>query len=125
MSHFAQIENGIVTQVIVAEQDVIDSGSFGIGWVQTSYRTQGNQHPENRPLRANFARRGHTYDRVRDAFIAPKPFASWILNETTCLWNAPVPMPTDGKSYTWDESLGTWNAVIDPCPEAPLNSLFV
>ena len=84
MSHVAQVENGIVTQVIVAEQDVIDFGLFGTGWVQTSYNTHGGQHPEGRPLRKNYAGIGYTYDAVRDAFIPPKPFASWALNETTC-----------------------------------------
>ena len=103
MSHFAKVENGIVTQVIVAEQDVIDSGLFGTGWVQTSYNTSGGQHPEGRPMRKNYAGIGYTYDVSRDAFIAPKPYASWTLNETTCLWDAPTPMPTDDKRYTWDE----------------------
>ena len=108
MSHFAKVENGIVTQVIVAEQDVIDSGLFGTGWVQTSYNTHGGQHPEGRPLRKNYAGIGYTYDSVRDAFIAPKPFASWILDEQTCFWNAPTPMPTDGKKYRWDEGAMAW-----------------
>jgi len=108
MSHFAKVENGIVTQVIVAEQDVIDSGLFGTGWIQTSYNTHGGQHPEGRPLRKNYAGIGYIYDSVRDAFIAPKPFASWVLNETTCQWGAPTPMPTDGKHYTWDENSLSW-----------------
>jgi hypothetical protein len=112
MSHFAQVENGIVTQVIVAEQDVIDSGLFGTGWVQTSYNTHGGQHPEGRPLRKNYAGVGYTYDDQRDAFIPPKPFASWVLNEDTCLWNAPVAMPTDGKIYTWDEESVAWKEVV-------------
>lgn len=108
MAHFAKIENGIVTQVIVAEQDVIDSGLFGDSWVQTSYNTYGGQHPEGRPLRKNFAGIGFTYDPVKDAFIPPKLFASWVLNEDTCLWKAPIPMPTDGKSYQWDETTTNW-----------------
>jgi len=108
MSHFAQIENGIVTQVIVAEQDVIDSGLFGTGWVQTSYNTRGGQHPENRPLRKNYAGIGYTYDATRDAFIPPKPFASWLLNETSCIWEAPTPMPIDDKRYSWNEEQLTW-----------------
>jgi hypothetical protein len=112
MSHFAKVENGIVTQVIVAEQDVIDSGLFGTGWVQTSYNTRGNQHPEGRPLRKNYAGVGYTYDDQRDAFIPPKPFASWVLNEDTCLWNTPVAMPTDGKIYTWDEESVAWKEVV-------------
>jgi len=108
MSHFAKVENGIVTQVIVAEQDVIDSGLFGTGWVQTSYNTHGGQHPEGRPLRKNYAGLGYTYDAERDAFIPPKPFASWTLNEDTCLWVAPVAYPTDGKFYEWSESSQQW-----------------
>ena len=108
MSHFAKVENGIVTQVIVAEQDVIDSGLFGTGWVQTSYNTHGGQHPEGRPLRKNYAGLGFTYDSSRDAFIPPKPFASWTLNEITCLWDAPTPMPTDNKRYSWNEEQLTW-----------------
>jgi hypothetical protein len=86
MSHFAKVENGIVTQVIVAEQDVIDSGLFGYGWVQTSYNTFGGQHPEGRPLRKNYAGIGFIYDAQRDAFIPPKLDESWTLNEETCLW---------------------------------------
>jgi hypothetical protein len=108
MSHFAKIENGIVTQVIVAEQDVIDSGLFGTGWVQTSYNTYGGQHPEGRPLRKNYAGVGYAYDSTRDAFIPPKPFASWVLNEDTCLWSSPTPRPDDGKKYTWDETTTSW-----------------
>jgi len=113
MAHFAQVENGIVTQVIVAEQDVIDSGLFGTGWVQTSYNTHGGQHPEGRPLRKNYAGIGYTYDTQRDAFIAPKPFASWSLDEQTCLWGAPTPMPTDGKRYAWDEATTSWIEVVN------------
>ena len=108
MSHFAKVENGIVVQVIVAEQDVIDTGIFGHGWVQTSYNTHGGQHPEGRPLRKNYAGIGYTYDAQRDAFIPPKPFASWTLNESTCLWDAPVAMPTDDKRYKWDEATTSW-----------------
>lgn len=108
MAHFAQVENGIVTQVIVAEQDVIDSGLFGTGWVQTSYNTHGGQHPEGRPLRKNYAGVGYTYDEQRDAFIPPKPYPSWVLVEDTCLWTAPVAMPTDNKFYNWDESSLNW-----------------
>lgn len=108
MSHFAKVENGIVTQVIVAEQDVIDSGLFGTGWIQTSYNTHGGQHPEGRPLRKNYAGIGYTYDDVRDAFIPPQPYPSWVLNEDTCLWDSPIPYPTDGKNYNWDESQQNW-----------------
>jgi hypothetical protein len=111
MSHFAKVENGVVTQVIVAEQDVIDSGAFGDGWLQTSYNTYGGQHPDNRPLRKNYAGIGFTYDQSRDAFIPPKPFASWILDENTCLWNPPVAYPDDGNRYTWDDSTVSWVAI--------------
>lgn len=109
MSHFAKVENGIVTQVIVAEQDVIDSGIFGHGWVQTSYNTHGGQHPEGRPLRKNYAGIGYVYDEQRDAFIPPKPYPSWTLNEDTCLWGCPVAMPTDEQRYTWNEEAQTWD----------------
>ena len=113
MAHFAKLENNIVTQVIVAEQDVIDSGLFGTGWVQTSYNTYAGQHPEGRPLRKNYAGIGYTYDSGRDAFISPQPYASWTLNETTCLWDAPTPMPTDDKRYTWDEPTTSWVEVTN------------
>ena len=112
MAHFAKVENNTVTQVIVAEQSVIDSGLFGTGWVQTSYSTHGGQHPDGQPLRKNYAGIGFTYDPVRDAFIAPQPYLSWILDKATCLWNAPVPMPQNGKSYYWDESTKSWVGVI-------------
>ena len=109
MSHFAKIENGTVTQVIVAEQDVIDSGIFGNGWVQTSYNTYGGIHANGgTPLRKNFAGIGYTYDLQRDAFIPPQPFPSWTLVEATCQWTAPVSMPTDGKLYSWDEATLSW-----------------
>jgi hypothetical protein len=110
VAHFAKIEDGIVTEVIVAEQDVINAGSFGDPalWVQTSYNTHGGHHPEGRPLRKNYAGIGNTYDTVRDAFYAPQPFASWVLDEDTCLWNAPVAKPDDGKRYFWDEAALAW-----------------
>jgi len=113
MSHFAKVENGIVTEVIVAEQDVIDSGIFGDPsmWVQTSYNTRAGQHPEGRPLRKNYAHIGGTYDAERDAFIPPQQYPSWLLNEETCLWDAPVPYPTDGKKYIWDESIVNWKEI--------------
>jgi hypothetical protein len=109
MSHFARVTaQGIVEQVIVAEQDFIDTLPDETSWVQTSYNTQGGQHPEGRPLRKNYAGVGYTYDSVRDAFIPPKPYASWTLNEDTCLWDAPVAYPDDGKSYSWDEATTNW-----------------
>ena len=110
MSHYAKVNNGIVQQVIVAEPEFFTTfvDSSPGTWVQTSYNTHGGQHPQGKPMRKNFAGLGYTYDAGRDAFISPRPFASWILTEDTCLWNAPIPMPTDGTPYTWDESLGTW-----------------
>jgi len=117
MAHFAKVENGTVVKVIVAEQDVIDTGIFGHGWVQTSYNTHGGQHPEGRPLRKNYAGVGYTYDETRDAFIPPQPYASWNLNEDTCLWESPVPYPTDvgtpenPKQYKWDEATTSWKLI--------------
>jgi hypothetical protein len=110
MAHFAKVEDGIVTEVLVIEQDVIDTGAFGDPalWVQTSYNTHGGQHPEGRPLRKNYAGIGYTYDAERDAFIAPQPFPSWTLNDDTCLWDAPTAKPDDGKLYTWDEATLAW-----------------
>lgn len=110
MSHFAKIENGIVTQVIVIEQDVLNTGHWGdpASWVQTSYNTRGGQHPEGRPLRKNYAGIGYTYDSQRDAFIPPQPFPSWTMSEETCLWNPPVPCPTDNKVYDWNEATTSW-----------------
>ena len=111
MSHFAKVENGVVTQVIVIEQDVLNLGHWGdpASWVQTSYNTQAGVHKlGGTPLRKNYAGIGYTYDSVRDAFIPPKPYASWLLNEDTCHWDAPIPMPTDDKRYQWRESTTSW-----------------
>jgi len=108
MSHFAKVENNIVTQVIVAEQDFIDILPDKSLWIQTSYNTSGGKHPEGQPLRKNYAGIGHTYDRERDAFIPPQPYTSWQLNNITCLWDSPTPYPTDGKIYTWDEPTISW-----------------
>jgi hypothetical protein len=114
MSHFAKVEEGIVTQVIVAEQDVIDSGLFGTGWVQTSYNTHGGTHLNSgTPLRKNYAGIGYQHDSGRDAFYASQPYPSWTLDETTCLWVAPTPMPIEeGKMYSWDENALNWVEVI-------------
>jgi hypothetical protein len=110
MSHFAKVLDGKVTQVIVAEPEFFETfvDSSPGTWIQTSYNTYGGQHPEGRPLRKNYAGIGFTYDSVRDAFIPPQPFASWTLDEDTCLWNAPVAYPTDGKAYDWDEATLSW-----------------
>ena len=105
MSHFAKLDNNnIVTQVIVAEQDFINSGAVGdsFRWVQTSY---------NNNFRKNYAGVGYTYDRIRDAFIPPKPYPSWLLNEDTCLWDAPVAMPDDDQRYTWNEETSNWDLI--------------
>jgi hypothetical protein len=113
LSHFAKIENGVVVQVIVAEEDFIQTGALGdpAGFVQTSYNTHGGQHPEDRPLRKNYAGIGYTYDSGRDAFIPPQPYPSWTLNEDTCLWDCPVAMPTEGGPFTWNEANQTWDAI--------------
>ena len=117
MAHFAKVENGVVTQVIVIEQDVLNLGHWGdpASWIQTSYNTLGGVHTQGRtPLRKNYAGIGYTYDSVRDAFIPPQPFASWTLNEDTCQWSAPTPMPTDGKLYRWDEPTTAWVELVLP-----------
>jgi len=110
MSHFAKVVDGKVTQVIVAEKEFFDTfiDSTPGTWIQTSYNTIGNQHPEGRPLRGNYAGIGYTYDATNDVFYAPQPFPSWILNNKTWLWEAPVAMPTDGKNYKWDEATTNW-----------------
>lgn len=115
MAHFAELDaNGIVLRVIVVDnKDTADATGvekehigaafcerlFGGTWKQTSYH--GN-------IRKNYAGVGYAFDATRDAFIPPKPFASWVLNEQTCQWEAPVPYPTDGERYMWDEATGTW-----------------
>ena len=118
MSHFAHIdENNIVTQVIVAEQDFIDSGAVGdpMYWIQTSYNTYGGVHKNGgEPLRKNYAGIGYTYEKVLDAFVPPKPFDSWRLNETTCLWEPPIPYPDDSNYYEWNELGRVWQEIITP-----------
>ena len=129
MSHFAKIENGIVTQVIVIEQDVLNTGHWGDPslWKQTSYNTRGGVHygSDGQPdggaaLRKNYAGLGYIYNSTLDAFYPPSPFPSWILDENTCNWNAPVVMPvTEGKHYIWDEPTLNWvehTSVITPTP---------
>jgi hypothetical protein len=109
MAHYAKVEDGVVTQVIVADTKEWCEANLGGTWVQTSYNTQGNQHPEGRPLHKNYAGIGYTWDGT--GFAAPQPYASWTLDADTYLWAAPTPMPTDGKLYTWDESTLTWTEV--------------
>ena len=109
MAHFAKVLNGLVTQVIVAEPEFFDSfiDTSPGEWVQTSYNTIGGEHVDGGiPLRKNYASVGFTYDRNLDAFIPPKPFPSWSLNEETCLWEPPTPKP-EGV-YFWDESKQEW-----------------
>jgi len=118
MAHFAQLdENNIVVQVIVGVDEPHDGEAIyfqttGKVWKKTSYNTVGGVHLlGGTPLRKNYAGIGFTYDAQRDAFIAPQPYPSWILNEQTCQWEAPVPMPTDDKRYIWDESTTSWVAL--------------
>ena len=117
MAHFAKVENGVVTSVIVIDQETLNLGHWGDPslWVQTSYNTHSGQHPEGRPLRKNYAGIGYSYDSVRDAFIPPKPYASWLLNETTCQWDAPTAMPVEaGKIFKWDEPTTAWVESVVP-----------
>jgi hypothetical protein len=120
MSHFAKVVDGIVTQVIVAEPEFFNTfvdTSPGL-WLQTSYNTRGGVHyqpnsntpsdDQSKALRKNYAGVGFSYDAQKDAFIPPKPYASWVLNETTCLWEAPTPYPDDGGVYRWDEDTTSW-----------------
>lgn len=113
MSHFAKVCDGKVVQVIVAEKEFFDTfvDSSPGTWLQTSYNTQGNQHPEGRPLRGNFAGIGYVYDIINDVFYESQPYPSWILNNTTWLWEAPIAYPTDGKQYKWNESITNWEQV--------------
>jgi len=130
MAKFAQIdENNIVTQVIVAEQDFIDALSDLNRWVKTSYNIRGGVYYDpntNEPaedqsviqgdlarMRKNYAGIGYTYDESRDAFIPPQPYPSWILNEETCLWSSPVPYPTDGQVYIWNEENTVWEQITE------------
>lgn len=107
MAHFAKIENDIVTNVIVAEQSFVSMMEGE--WIQTSYNTKGGVHLlGGTPLRKNYAGIGMIYDRVRDAFYEPQPFPSWNLDEESCLWQSPIPYPTDGKCYDWNESELNW-----------------
>jgi hypothetical protein len=114
MGHYAKVVDSKVIQVIVAEPDFfqifVDSSPGE--WIQTSYNTVGGVHVLGRtPLRKNYAGIGYTYDRVRDAFIPPQPYSSWILNEDSCLWEAPVSMPSDNKNYYWNESTQSWQEI--------------
>ena len=114
MSHFAKVVDGLVTQVIVAEQEFFDTfvDSSPGQWIQTSYNTHGGVHTlGGTPLRKNYAGIGYTYDAQKDAFIPPKPYNSWSLNETSCLWEPPTPYPNDDNRYTWNESTTSWDVI--------------
>lgn len=122
MSHFAQVQNGIVIQVIVVEPHQIEAGEFGNPdeWLQTSYNTSSGVHygEDGNPdggvaLRKNFAGVGYTYDESRDAFIPPQPFPSWTLDEQTCWWTPPSPVPDDGNNYDWDEGSLAWVLITE------------
>ena len=119
MAHFAELDkNNLVLRVIVIDQESINTGNWGNpdNWLQTSYNTRGGVHytPNSHEpdggvaFRKNYAGIGYTYDSTRDAFIAPKNYPSWVLNEDTCLWDAPTPYPDDGKMYEWDEDNTNW-----------------
>ena len=117
MAHFAKINNGIVERVIVAEPEFFNTfvDTSPGEWIQTSYNTHGGQHTQGgTPLRKNYAGVGYAYDSTRDAFIPPKPYSSWVLDEETCLWNAPTPYPDDGKVYSWEEETLSWIEVEFP-----------
>jgi hypothetical protein len=123
MSHYAKVDSGIVIKVIRADEDFFDTfvDSTPGTWLQTSYNTRGGVHYEpdsntpssdqSKALRKNFAGVGGTYDPVRDAFYAPKKFNSWVLNESTCLWEAPVALPSDGEEYEWNETDQQWDEI--------------
>lgn len=117
MSHYAKVVDGIVVQVIVAEAEFFDTfvDSSPGEWLQTSYNTRGNVHygQDGQPdggvaLRGNYAGVGFIYDHAIDAFYPPQPYPSWVLSPITILWEAPVPYPTDGKQYRWDEATTSW-----------------
>ena len=120
MTHYAKVNNGIVVNVIVAEEDFFTNGHFVDNspgqWIQTSYNTRGGIHyafnsntPDNGvALRANFAGIGYIYDSVHDVFYAPQPYPSWTISGPTWIWTAPVPMPITGGPYNWDETTKNW-----------------
>ena len=122
MGHYAKVVNGIVTQVIVADEDFFTTfvDTSPGEWLRTSYNTRGNVHygPDGKPddlppFRKNYAAIGYSYNHILDAFIPPQPYPSWILDDYTGLWNAPVPYPDDGKYYEWDEQTQSWKEDTD------------
>ena len=118
MAHFAKLENNnIVSQVIVvANEELLDNGveseSKGIAFCENLFGGTWKQTSYNGSFRKNYAGIGYTYDESRNAFIPPKPYNSWILNESTCTWNSPVPYPIDGQMYTWNEENQSWDELI-------------
>lgn len=120
MSHFAKVYEGLVVQIIVAELDFFDTfvDSSPGDWIQTSYNTRGGIYYEpnsnipapdqSKALRKNYAGLGYSYSKERDAFIPPKPYPSWVLDNFSCLWEPPIPYPNDGHEYMWDESTQSW-----------------
>jgi hypothetical protein len=127
MAHFARIENNVVTQVTVVKNDILLDGngdeqeSLGVSFLQNLFGsdTTWKQTSYNNNFRKNFAGIGYSYDSVKDAFIAPQPYSSWVLNETTCRWDSPVPYPTDtDNSYEWDEATTSW-ITVDIIGETP------
>jgi len=129
MAHFAEVdENNIVLRVLVVDDSHESNGqhflanTLGLGgtWLKTSYNTNAGRHAfGGTPFRKNYAGIGYKYDSERDAFIPPKDesLASWVLNEETCLWEAPVPYPTDGERYIWNEATVSWDALTPPSEE--------
>jgi hypothetical protein len=126
MAHYALLdENNVVVSVItgrdetevvgeVSNWEAFYTAETGLAVVRTSYNTIGGQHLTGGvPFRKNYAGIGYTYDESLDAFIPPKPFESWVLNQDTCLWDSPVPYPTDGAMYVWDEETAAWVEVIN------------
>lgn len=124
MGHFAKVVDSKVTQVIVAEAEFFDTfvDSSPGAWIQTSYNTRGGVHyqpdsntpsaDQSKALRGNYAGLGYTYDATNDVFYAPQPYASWTLNQTSWTWEAPTPMPMDGKPYIWDEATTSWKEIV-------------
>lgn len=118
MSHFAKIENGVVTQVIVvgnadtANAEGVELEYIGAAFCERLLGGDWKQTSYNGKMRKNYAGIGYTFDAVRDAFIAPQPYPSWVLNEQTCRWESPTPMPTDGQRYQWNEELKVWDVQL-------------
>ena len=131
MAHFAEIDDlkRVIRVLVVDDKDMQDedgnevesigakylSDAFGGTWLKTSYNTRGGVHKlSGTPFRKNYAGKGHTYDETLDAFINPKPYESWVLNESTCLWDAPIPYPTDNEpaGYRWNEDTTSWEAIL-------------